>query len=70
MFDHMNGLWSGYMGIFWVLLLVLVVWLLLRDRRGGSRRHTSAREVLDQRYARGEIDREEYLRRLDDLRKD
>jgi putative membrane protein len=31
----------------------------------GSGRVRRARDILDERYARGEIDREEYLRRRD-----
>jgi putative membrane protein len=33
---------------------------------GGGRVRT-ARDILDERYARGEIDREEYQRRRDDI---
>ena len=51
--------------IFWGGLILLAV-LLVRGlfREGGSKRSSpqplSAREILDQRYARGEITREEY----------
>jgi len=35
---------------------------------GGQGGHVhTARDILDERYARGEIDREEYLRRRDDM---
>lgn len=34
---------------------------------GGDSGNRSAREILDERYARGEIDREEYARMLEDL---
>lgn len=72
MFDHFEfmGL-GGFMGLFWILLLVLLVWLLvgvLRPRGDGAGDGPSAREILDRRYARGEIDAEEYHKRLDDLR--
>lgn len=70
----MGGMMAAWMGL-WVLLavaafitlVVLVVWV---ARRGFAvlERRGSAEEHLRARYAAGEIDREEYLRRLDDLR--
>lgn len=45
---------------FWVLLIGGIVWLI---RRGGWRPRDSRRrslDVLGERYARGEIDRDEY----------
>ncbi len=61
-------MWFG--PIIWILLLVLGVWLAMglmrrngvrvgRDPESGS----IAREILDRRFARGEIDEEEYRRR-------
>ena len=71
--DHMGG-WGWGMAIFgWLfmtLLVVGVVWALLSSTRrseppaSGTR---TARVVLDDRYARGDIDREEYLERKGDL---
>jgi putative membrane protein len=64
---HMMG-----MGLFWlfvlVALVVLVVWLL---RSSGTARGAlpSAEEMLRERYARGEIDAEEYRERLAELRR-
>ena len=65
-----------------ILLLVvlgLVVWAVIRyfpdwrdrvglNRREDSRREDSAEETLRQRFARGEIDAEEYRRSLEVLR--
>ncbi len=50
--------------LFWGVLLLLVVVLVraLMGQSGGSSRK-DAREILDERYARGEIDRQEYLER-------
>jgi putative membrane protein len=73
--DHMMGGW-GWMwvaGLLWMLLLVALVvglvWALARG--GGSARQeptSRAREILHERYARGEISTEEYRERLDALR--
>ncbi len=65
-----GGLWMG--PVFWIILLGLVVWLaVLLARRGGngggpvSPPAKTPREILDERFARGEIDDEEYKRRRD-----
>ena len=59
-----------------LLVLVVVVWAIIKvfpdwqDRVGlnSSRREDSAEETLRQRFARGEIDAEEYERSLEVLR--
>ncbi len=64
----MWGPWGWGMGLGSVLFLTLIVIgivLLLRqpaagDSRGGE---GGARQILDERFARGEIDEEEYQRR-------
>jgi len=70
-FDMMSGwggMWFGpvLMVLVPLALIVLVVWL-VRAMTGGnanaSRRDDSARQILDERYAKGEIDDEEYQRR-------
>lgn len=58
------GAWL-FMGGFWVLLLVLIVWLVVRLLPGGNRtapgpQPPSAQEILDARFARGEIDEQAY----------
>lgn len=71
-FDHMGGLGWGMVIFGWVFMVAivgLVVWLIVSTTRG-SNRSVSARsaiDVLDERYARGEIDREEYMQRRTDL---
>ena len=53
--------WLG-MGVFWLVLLGLIVWLVMRllpDNRGdGATRDTaeSTLEMLDRRMAKGEVD--------------
>jgi len=71
--------WMGLHWIVWLLLIVVVVWMVValvgRLRHGGdagpavgaSTGGGDAVAILDARYARGEIEREEYLRRKRDL---
>jgi putative membrane protein len=58
--------------LFLILLIVAVVWFFRRpDRSGGEQPFTVHRppalDVLEERYARGEIDRDEYLQKKRDL---
>lgn len=63
-----NGMWGGsMMFIFWLIVMVLLVlavwWLVGSSRRDGA----NAREILDRRFAKGEIDEQEYKQRKDAL---
>src|SRR5262245_36364537 len=67
---HDRGMWLG--PLFMIALLALViagVVALVRSIGGGDGggRVRMAREILDERYARGEIGRKEYQRRRDDI---
>jgi putative membrane protein len=61
-----GGLW---MLLIWLIPILLVVWAFraFGTRSGGGGREESALDILDKEYARGRIDREEYLRRRKDL---
>jgi len=62
-----HGFW---MALIWLVPLLLVQWgvFLLRDRAGRHEpRDRSALEILDEEYAEGRINRDEYLRRKKDL---
>ena len=48
-------------------VLGLVTWLVVSATRSEPRNRPTALDVLDERYARGEIDREEYVQRRADL---
>jgi putative membrane protein len=66
-----GGGWFG-MGLWWILLVALVVALgALAYRRAGSDNPSApretARDLLDKRYARGEIGRDEYEQKKRDL---
>jgi putative membrane protein len=56
-------LWMGFGGLFWIVIVGLVIWALVRwlGERSTSDRQPpvggpAALEILQQRYARGEID--------------
>jgi putative membrane protein len=58
------GAWL-LMGLFWVALLALIVWLVVRllpsnNRPSPGAGIDSAEEILDRRFARGEIDEPTY----------
>jgi uncharacterized membrane protein len=59
-------------GLVWLTLLtasgIVIAWLILRGR--GRHNTNDARQVLDVRYARGELDREAYLGMRADLTDD
>jgi putative membrane protein len=76
----MGGGWLiGLVVLVLFLLLVgggvaVVVWFVVQGSRGSSqmdrqesRRESEALEILRQRYARGELDREEFQRMREDL---
>jgi putative membrane protein len=72
--NHMSGWGYAFMTITMVLiwgLIILGVIALLRYLARGDRPPTSrltAEQVLAERFARGEIDEQEYQQRLDVLR--
>jgi putative membrane protein len=58
------GAWL-FMGLFWVTLLALIVWLVVRLLPSSNRPVPGAdpqspEEILDRRFARGEIDEQTY----------
>ena len=61
---------GGFMWIFWILLIIAIVFIFQnmtkRNSSPGSG-NDSALEILKKRYARGEIDDEEYERRKNEL---
>ncbi len=68
---HMGGGWWWVMGIGWLVFLaaiVVVAVVVLRHYQTRAPTRGSAHDVLDERFARGEIDVEEYRKRRDALR--
>lgn len=69
--DHMGNGWWWAMGVGWLLVLAVVVVLvvvLVRHFSPPDPSRRTAENVLSDRFARGEIDEEEYRRRREALR--
>jgi len=66
MYDYMGfGGMGGYMGFFWLIPLILIIWAAVvvldsRKEQGKSEQVKSALDILQERYARGEINKQEY----------
>jgi len=58
------GMW-----IFWILLIVLIIWAVSLFSPHGAPREKgrTTLEILEERYARGEIDKEEFDGKRRDL---
>ena len=70
-YGSMMGGWFGggiLMVVFWALVIALIVWA-VRETNGRHHRHysNSALDILKERYAKGEIDREEFESKKKDL---
>lgn len=74
---HMDGwgggwmwLWGGLMMLFFVAAVAVVVWAVLRAGQPAPPQPPSdrAREILAERYAKGELTTDEYRERVDALR--
>lgn len=67
--------WSPFHGVIWLVIaavvIALVVWLVRSSTHAGTRtiaeRRSAGLELLEERYARGEINREEYLQKKRDI---
>lgn len=68
-FGGMGPLSWVFMLLFWVLLIGGLVWLFvtLSRNQNSGRSSVSALDVLKERYARGEINREEFEQKKRDL---
>jgi putative membrane protein len=67
-----GGHWfgGGFMWLFWILLIVVIVWAVNAAMGGGnnaSEKQKSALDILKERYAKSEIDQEEFEQKRKDL---
>lgn len=73
-FDHMSGfmgMGGGFMGgifmlLFWVLVIIGTVYL-IKYLSQNQKQDKSPLDILKERYAKGEIDKEEFEKRKKDL---
>lgn len=67
----MGGFMGGFMWIFWIAVLVglffLIKWIVQQSRQEDQKPKEDPLEILKKRYARGEIDREEFEQKIKDL---
>ncbi len=62
-------LWFILVVLPWIGILFLIIYLLVREEKKPQQpSQKSAEQILDERYARGEITREEYQQKSQDLR--
>ena len=68
---HYFGAWwqMGLGIVVWVVLIGLLVWLVVRATSHRAGADESAEALLRRRYAAGEIDEEEFNKRLETLRR-
>jgi putative membrane protein len=66
--DSGHSGWWPIWPLFWAALIGLAVWLILR-RRDSRGPDDPARQILAERFAKGELNAEEYRARLDELQR-
>jgi putative membrane protein len=67
-----DGHWlgGGFMWLFWILLIIVIVWIVKAAVGNSSNSpgiQISALDILKERYAKGEIDQEEFEQKRKDL---
>ena len=65
-----HGFGGGVMWIFWILLVVVILWAVKTAAGSGTNsagKQRSALDILKERYAKGEIERDEFEQKRKDL---
>ena len=67
--DHM--MFGGFMWVFWIAALIglffLIRWAVQQGQSGDRKGGEDPLEILKQRYAKGEVDKEEFEQKKKDL---
>jgi putative membrane protein len=63
--NHNLGIGSGYLWIIGIIVLAVVIWLVVKIMSRSDKRNLpiekSPMDILNERYARGEISKQEYV---------
>ncbi|NIM89422.1 MAG: SHOCT domain-containing protein [Candidatus Aminicenantes bacterium] len=66
-----HGFMGGYMWIFWIAVIVglvfLIKWIVQQNKGTEIKMDENALEILKRRYAKGEIDKQEFEQKKKDL---
>lgn len=63
---HLSGVWTFWIVLIFAFFVLLVPWL---PNAGPGRERELLSEILKRRYTQGELDKEEYERKLAELRR-
>jgi len=70
MYGGQHWFGGGFMWIFWIMLIFAIFWgakALTSNGKNTSGKQNSAIDILKDRYAKGEIDKEEFEQKRKDL---
>ncbi len=70
--EYGHGWGMGWWWIIGLIILIAVIWIIVKgmnkDTRTSRESTKTALDLLNERYAKGEIDKEEYEKRKNDLK--
>jgi len=67
MYEYMGFGMGGFMGLLWLVPLGLLIWAAVMVFDSKKEQRKSALDILQERYAKGEIDKQEYNEKQRDL---